>query len=215
MLKLLPEYKDAEIIRTRDQTLLDTCDVVVDVGGVFDPAKHRYDHHQKTFSDSVSTLIPGKKWVTKLSSAGLVYVFFGKQIIAELLNTKDEKLIEKIFDKIYANFMEEIDAQDNGISTHDGEPRYQINTHLGCRVANLRPAWNDEKQDFDSGFYKAMDLVRPEFVDKIKYYAQVWWPARSIVAEAIENRFKVSQTIMQSLKTNFNFRLYRFTRVEK
>ena len=35
MLKKLPEYKDAEIIRTRDQKLLEECDIVVDVGGEF------------------------------------------------------------------------------------------------------------------------------------------------------------------------------------
>ena len=70
MLKHLPQYKDAEIVRTRDQAVLDTCDIVVDVGGVFDPTKHRYDHHQKTFSDSMKTLVEGKKWETKLSSAG-------------------------------------------------------------------------------------------------------------------------------------------------
>ena len=30
MLKQLPEYKEAEIVRTRDQALLDECDIVVD-----------------------------------------------------------------------------------------------------------------------------------------------------------------------------------------
>lgn len=35
---------------------------------------------------------------------------------------------------------------DNGIPTHDGEPRYQITTHLGSRVANLKPSWNDPNQ---------------------------------------------------------------------
>ena len=47
MLKLLPQYEDAEIVRTRDQTVLNTCDVVVDVGGVYEPTSHRYDHHQR------------------------------------------------------------------------------------------------------------------------------------------------------------------------
>ncbi|VDH93711.1 Hypothetical predicted protein [Mytilus galloprovincialis] len=47
LLKQLPTYKDAEIIRTRDQKVLDTCDIVVDVGGIFDPSKNRFDHHQK------------------------------------------------------------------------------------------------------------------------------------------------------------------------
>lgn len=39
--------QDAEIIRTRDPAQLAECDVVVDVGGEFDPKKHRYDHHQR------------------------------------------------------------------------------------------------------------------------------------------------------------------------
>ena len=46
-------------------------------------------------------------------------------------------------------------------------------------------------QDFDAGFYKAMDLVRPEFLDRVMFYADVWWPARSLVATAIEKRFDV------------------------
>lgn len=100
MLKLLPKYKDAEIVRTRDSKILDTCDIVVDVGGVYDPSKHRYDHHQKTFHESVSTILPGKKWVTKLSSAGLVYVHFGKEIISQILGNTEDALIEKVFDKV-------------------------------------------------------------------------------------------------------------------
>lgn len=47
MLKTLPEYQSAEIIRTRDGKLLDTCDIVVDVGGIYDHSKNRYDHHQR------------------------------------------------------------------------------------------------------------------------------------------------------------------------
>ena len=65
MLKKLPEYADSEIIRTRDPKILDECDIVVDVGGVFDPKTHRYDHHQKSFTHSMSTLIPESPFVTK------------------------------------------------------------------------------------------------------------------------------------------------------
>ena len=108
MLKMLPEFADAEIVRTRKPELLDECDIVVDVGGVFDHEKKRYDHHQKTFTDSVSSLIPEKKWTTKLSSAGLIYVHYGKDIIREILKEKStDELVEKIFDKVYSNFIEE------------------------------------------------------------------------------------------------------------
>ena len=39
-----------------------------------------------------------------------------------------------------------------------------------------------------------MDLVRPEFLDKVNYYANVWWPARSLVAKAIDDRFKIHES---------------------
>ena len=35
------------VVRTRDERELDKCDIVLDVGGVYDPRFHRYDHHQK------------------------------------------------------------------------------------------------------------------------------------------------------------------------
>jgi len=192
MLKKLPEYKEAEIIRTRDQSLLDKCDIVVDVGAIFDPKVHRYDHHQKTFTDTMSTLMPGKSCDTKLSSAGLIYVHFGKKLIAQLINeSENSDLVDKIFDKVYEKFMEEVDANDNGIATHDGKARYAVTTTLASRVANLRPHWNDLDQDFDKGFYKAMALVWPEFEERVNFYAKVWWPAREIVAKSLEERFKV------------------------
>ena len=56
MLKLLPEFKHCKIVRTRDPSVLATCDVVVDVGAVYDPAKMRFDHHQKEFKVSSSFL---------------------------------------------------------------------------------------------------------------------------------------------------------------
>ncbi len=48
--------------------MLDTMDAVLDVGGIYDPATDRYDHHQRGFEQAF-----GHGFVTKLSSAGLVY----------------------------------------------------------------------------------------------------------------------------------------------
>ena len=72
----------------------------------------------------MKTLNPNKPWVTKLSSAGLVYLHFGQRLISQILKTKEEDdVTRKIYDKIYENFVQEIDAIDNGISQCDGEPR--------------------------------------------------------------------------------------------
>lgn len=58
MLKLLPQYKDAEIIRTRNMDKLNECDIVVDVGGEFNHEKKLYDHHQRSFNETLSSLRP-------------------------------------------------------------------------------------------------------------------------------------------------------------
>ena len=66
----------------------------------------------------------GKKWVTKLSSAGLVYLHFGEDIIATILSTQpDDTITRVIFDKVYENFVEEIDGIDNGINASVEKPR--------------------------------------------------------------------------------------------
>nr|XP_006139170.1 UPF0160 protein MYG1, mitochondrial [Pelodiscus sinensis] len=86
---------------TREPQLLSQCDVVVDVGGEYDPRKHRYDHHQRSFAQSMHCLRPDKPWTTKLSSAGLVYLHFGSQILAGLLELQeDDPVVQVLYDKV-------------------------------------------------------------------------------------------------------------------
>uniref|UniRef100_A0A8C9DRL5 MYG1 exonuclease n=1 Tax=Prolemur simus TaxID=1328070 RepID=A0A8C9DRL5_PROSS len=100
LLRLLPEYRDAEIVRTRDPEKLASCDIVVDVGGEYDPQRHRYDHHQRSFTETMSSLSPGKPWQTKLSSAGLIYLHFGHKLLAQLLGTSEEdSMVGTLYDK--------------------------------------------------------------------------------------------------------------------
>lgn len=54
--------------RSRDPSILETCDIVVDVGAVYDESKQLFDHHQRGFTE-----VFGHGFNTKLSSAGLVY----------------------------------------------------------------------------------------------------------------------------------------------
>ncbi len=75
----------------------------------------------RSFTDTFHSLQPDKPWTIKLSSAGLIYVHYGREIIKELLKKEemDEKvkdhLVEILFDKLYDKFVQEIDAIDNGI----------------------------------------------------------------------------------------------------
>ena len=40
LLKQTDTYRDAEVVRTRDETVLKDLDVVIDVGGKYDPGGH-------------------------------------------------------------------------------------------------------------------------------------------------------------------------------
>jgi uncharacterized UPF0160 family protein len=212
MLRRLPTYTDAALVRTRDPALLDTCHTVVDVGGVYDPAAHRYDHHQRTFA----TTFPGRE--TKLSSAGLVYLHFGRAIVAQRLNEgraadealpeDDEAVVGMLWRKLYESFVEALDAHDNGIAAYDpaalaaagiADKRFSEGSFtLGAVVGRLNPNWNDavpadpaEAQAAeDARFTKASRRIGEEFDGELDYLAGAWLPARDIVREAYAKRFE-------------------------
>ena len=67
----------------------------------------------------------GFKWDIKLSSAGLVYLHFGKDILSQLMKiSKGDPTVDLIWAKVYESFVQEIDAIDNGVDQFEGEPRY-------------------------------------------------------------------------------------------
>ena len=45
MLMYTNKYTEPIIVRTRDQSVLDTLDIIVDVGGEYTAEKLRFDHH--------------------------------------------------------------------------------------------------------------------------------------------------------------------------
>jgi uncharacterized UPF0160 family protein len=202
MLRLLPTYHSSQLIRTRDPALLQTCHTVVDVGGEYDASTNRYDHHQRTFN----TTFPNRP--TKLSSAGLVYMHFGKAIIAQHLGVSEEtEEVNVIWAKIYESFIEALDAHDNGISAYDPkaitaaglEKRFSDGGFsLGAMVSRLNPNWNDptpsdpvEAQKVeDEKFLAASTRMGEEFSRDLDYYTKSWLPARDIVHKAYAKRLE-------------------------
>ena len=132
MLTTLPEYSKSSVLRTRNPDHLAQCAVVVDVGAVYDPERHRYDHHQREFTGTF-----GESKRIKLSSAGLVFKHFGKRVIGQMLEElkgveSSPALVDVSHEKLYSSFIEHIDAIDNGVEVADGELKYQVSTTV-CR----------------------------------------------------------------------------------
>ena len=161
MLKQVPQFKDAKIMRTHLAGKLKWCHVVVDIGGVYEPSNFRFDHHQRDFTGTMKSLAGGKG-DTKLSSAGLVYLHFGKDVIAEMTGlSRDDPALQKIYNKLYSDVIEEIDARNNNgteCDHNDAPPRYHITTSLCSRVEALNPLWNAINPDVDALFHRAMKV---------------------------------------------------------
>lgn len=164
--------------------------------------KKRFDHHQREFTGTMSSLKPelGPDFDIKLSSAGLVYCYYGEDVIKTLVKKftgvePDEKCLKTVYKELYESFIREIDAIDNGVPMFDGEPRWTISTNLSSRVSHFNKTWNS-KEDYDAQaqFEKAKELVGIEFIDKVRYYTEVWWSARAIVQKTIDNRFDVHKS---------------------
>ncbi len=169
------------------------CNIVVDVGAVYDPVTNRYDHHQREFTG----VLEGYK--TKLSSAGLVYKHFGRRILGEVLKGDDGKapsddFLDVCYSKLYKDFVEHVDAIDNGVSvSRDGEVQYHISTTMSSRVGMLNPSWNEpQSSDIQNErFRQALLLTGSEFLAHAQGLSRSWWPARSIVKEALDDRMNV------------------------
>lgn len=238
MLRMLPAYRGAGLVRTRDQARLDACHTVVDVGSRYDAAARRFDHHQRGFD----AVFPGR--ATKLSSAGLVYLHFGRHIVARRLAAaarrrdarRDEPAHDEAHDddaagpesdddssldaaapdhdapevdlvhrKLYADFIEALDAHDNGIDVYDPaavaagglERRYSdAGFTLGALVGRLNPNWNDPAaadadaaaRREDACFLAASRRIGREFERELDYCVGVWLPARAVVDRAFAAR---------------------------
>src|SRR4051794_11557038 len=90
---LLRSFVDPElsVIRTRDLARIAEADVVIDVGGEYDPARRRFDHHQRDYQGP---------W----SSAGMVLHWLESQ----------GRVVPALAAKLRDQWVDYIDAVDNG-----------------------------------------------------------------------------------------------------
>ncbi|OJJ49536.1 hypothetical protein ASPZODRAFT_58805 [Penicilliopsis zonata CBS 506.65] len=199
LLRLLPLYSSSQLVRTRDPAVLATCHTVVDVGGEYEAGSNRYDHHQRTFS----TTFPGHE--TKLSSAGLVYMHFGRAIIAQHTSLPlDDPNVTLLYEKLYTDFIEAIDANDNGVSVYDPAALGAANLSKrfkdgGITIASVVGDMNHsdptnptgQPQDEDTLFAAASRFIGEVFLRKLHLASSNWLPARTTVGAAYQSRAEV------------------------
>jgi uncharacterized UPF0160 family protein len=142
------EGESYTIVRTRDESLIRAADIVLDVGGIFDPGTQRFDHHQIGGAGMRENGIP-------YAAAGLVWKTYG----ARLAHTTEAAAI------LDASLVQSIDADDNGYSLIElkhGIRPYRLQETLYA----FRPSWKEE-QDFDTAFFKLVSLAKEILIREI------------------------------------------------
>lgn len=208
ILKSLDRFKDHDIVRTRNPELLAQAEIIVDVGGELDVERLRLDHHQRSFNQTIRDYHPSIKTTNpkkgpRLSSAGLVYAIFGKDYIVKILglgqkyndiksDPEKSKMVDAVYEMVYVELMEEIDAIDNGVSIVEGDNiqyNYHINTGLSSRVARFNPTDKDATAEQRLDLFKeAMKMVGAEISGSIKHLGEVWWPIRQHFRQLVLKR---------------------------
>ena len=140
----------ARIIRTRDAALINAADYVVDVGGEYDVAKKRFDHHQIGAAGNHANGVP-------MASFGLVWREYG----AAISGTRE------IAARIEQRLVCPIDSEDNGVSLYKPESSVLPYT-LQSFLYLSRPTWREDSSMYDVSFLKmvkvAQDIILREVV---------------------------------------------------
>lgn len=201
LLRHTKDFKGCAVVRTRKPEIIAQCNGVVDVGGVYEPEKFLFDHHQKEFQGTLKTDL--KQYNTRLSSAGLVYKHFGREIIESYADfcvrigrlekevAEGASTVPAVYDALYKGFVEHIDGGDNGVEPFSGGTKnYSVSSTLPSRVGALFPRWNEPTSQAieNEAFAEAVRMAAVEFFEALDFYLCSWMPGRAIVEAAFRER---------------------------
>ncbi|MBO1075862.1 MYG1 family protein [Roseomonas marmotae] len=142
--------QDHRLVRTRDAATIAQGDYVWDVGLSYDPAAHRYDHHQRG--------APAREDGTPFSSAGLVWQHFGQDALRALLRAEGaEDMAPAIAAELDRSLIRRIDEVDNGVAGS----REALD--LAALVGDCNLTWDTpeegRQQAEDAAFLQAVALL--------------------------------------------------------
>lgn len=157
---------EIDVVRTRDAAVIESADIVVDVGRVYDPQKKRFDHHQEGGAGSRANGVP-------YASAGLVWKEYGAEIC---FNNID---ISAIID---ARLIAPIDAHDVGYSDIDYSKSHTKPYTVSNIISSFNPTWQ-ESSTYDAGFVEAVALAKAVLLREIAF-AKAEFDARQAVQAA-------------------------------
>jgi uncharacterized UPF0160 family protein len=153
-------FPDHVIIRTRSAEEIARADFAVDVGGIWDPAAGRFDHHQRGFEGTRTRADgdPGCGPAEKYASAGLVWREYGGVCVQRLAHSLGRPVTTEVAARIAADadasLVRYLDLVDNGAA----EVAPGI-FGLSSQVSLLNSTWLEE-QALDADAVARLQLER-------------------------------------------------------
>lgn len=157
---ILKMIYDIEVVRTRDPKVIKKADIVVDVGGVYDMATNRFDHHQLDYT--------GSREGVPYASAGLVWNKFGDLLVS----------CKSCKDVIDTKLMQNIDANDVGLDGYD--------CGISEAISGFNPNWN-ENANFDDCFLQAVEFFTVILKNLIKSIEAELEAKKEIISVGVGN----------------------------
>lgn len=128
-------YPGMKVVRTRDPKKLAKADMRFDVGGRYDPKTNDFDHHQSSFNLKRKNRVP-------YSSCGLAWKHFGRKLVNS----------DGAWNFMENNFVEFIDADDNGVEYSNGKVRVYS---IAEAIMSFNSTWESSKSQ-DESFLEAV-----------------------------------------------------------
>lgn len=166
VLSVVFSHKTVHIVRTRDEALINTADIVVDVGGIYDPSRMRFDHHQKGGAGERDNGIP-------YASIGLVWKEYGVQLAGSV---KSAEFIDM-------QLVQGIDGADNGVVNKVADNGV-FSFSVIDMISSMRPTW-EESVSLDDAFGEAVILATTILKRSIKH-AQAYSHATELLVAAYD-----------------------------
>ncbi|MDV3426248.1 MAG: MYG1 family protein [Bacillota bacterium] len=162
-------WPDAALVRTRDKSVLETCDLVFDVGG------GKFDHHKEDREKRENGIY--------YSGAGLLWRDFGEIIIKKYAPGLNNMEVKNAVEKFDEDFLLPICAEDNGQKLYNSE--YKIKTYSDV-IGEFNPTFNEGTSE-DEAFYNAASFAKFIFRKEIKK-AVSYIERKEVIREALDNR---------------------------
>ncbi|ODQ45448.1 hypothetical protein PICMEDRAFT_74207 [Pichia membranifaciens NRRL Y-2026] len=140
--------------------------------------------------------------VVPLATVGLVYRFYGKEVLKKITNFSDSSKINWLYERAYYDFIEIIDAQTRNLrlsnkheSTRPAVPRFNADQHT---LPNMVKFYNLQLHDYELLNYDeteiyalrmkrletVIDILKSAFENYVKYFAFSFMRGESILQQA-------------------------------